>query len=209
MRTLPFLLIASALVLVPIGCSHPPQGPGPRSTPLPGATTGGAPSAPASLPGVIGQSMCNFDADCPGEKICRPRDGACVDRYPRRGNLVASRAAGASVQGCDLSPVYFAVDSAELTPEAQSWLDYDMRCLEALHMGGMVVTGHADVRGDPAYNEQLSAKRAQAVRDYMQQHGYPGTLAVRALGSQEMGNTPPERTEQDFAWHRRVDLLVK
>jgi len=71
--------------------------------------------------------------------------------------------------------VYFSTDSAELSPEAQQTLSNQARWLQQYAQYTITIEGHADERGTREYNIALGAKRAQAVRTYLSQHGVNGS----------------------------------
>lgn len=65
-------------------------------------------------------------------------------------------------------PVHFDFDSAALTPKAMQQLDViaeGIRLTEGTVK--VVVEGHTDAKGSVAYNENLSYRRAAAVRSYL------------------------------------------
>jgi outer membrane protein OmpA-like peptidoglycan-associated protein len=61
------------------------------------------------------------------------------------------------------------------------------------------------VRGDPAYNVDLSQRRAQAVKEAMAQHGLDIDVAVQGEG---VSTLIPGTTEHDYAYNRRVELTA-
>jgi peptidoglycan-associated lipoprotein len=67
--------------------------------------------------------------------------------------------------------VYFSTDSVDLSPEAQQTLGNQARWLQQYSQYTITIEGHADERGTREYNIALGAKRAQAVRNYLAQHG--------------------------------------
>jgi len=174
-------------------------------TPVGGPTPGMAPAAPANLQTVTGKSACQADAECPGDRLCRIEDGACIARYPRA-VLRASHDGNATARSCELSGVFFAFDSAELAPEAREWLDHNASCLKTLNLGSLVVEGHADVQGAASYNQDLAQRRAEAVRRYLETRGVNIPLTVRSMGEQSGAHTWSER---ELAWQRRVELRVR
>jgi peptidoglycan-associated lipoprotein len=70
--------------------------------------------------------------------------------------------------------VYFASDSSELSPEAQQTLSNQARWLQQYGQYTITIEGHADERGTREYNIALGARRAQAVRNFLAQHGING-----------------------------------
>jgi peptidoglycan-associated lipoprotein len=67
--------------------------------------------------------------------------------------------------------VYFTTDSVELSPEATQTLTNQARWLQQYSQYTIMIEGHADERGTREYNIALGAKRAQAVRTFLSQHG--------------------------------------
>jgi peptidoglycan-associated lipoprotein len=67
--------------------------------------------------------------------------------------------------------VYFTTDSVDLSPEATQTLANQARWLQQYSQYTITIEGHADERGTREYNIALGAKRAQAVRTYLAQHG--------------------------------------
>ena len=116
----------------------------------------------------------------------------------------------ASLESCQLGHVFFAYDSAQIPPEDQPWLDYDIRCARYLKLPSLVLEGHADARGDPDYNHALSDCRAEAVGAYLREHGLEIPVVIRPRGAPPPQQAPQRAVdERQFAWQRRVELLVK
>ena len=67
--------------------------------------------------------------------------------------------------------VYFTTDSVELSPEASRRSANQARWLQQYSQYTITIEGHADERGTREYNIALGAKRAQAVRKFLAQHG--------------------------------------
>ena len=67
------------------------------------------------------------------------------------------------------------------------------------------ITGHTDEPGSDAYNLELSEKRAQAVKNYLVEHGVAaGRLSVVGRGNSR--NKAPSDTEAGRALNSRVTL---
>lgn len=67
--------------------------------------------------------------------------------------------------------VFFESDSTDLTPTATATLDKQASWLQRYSRYTFLVEGHADERGTREYNFSLSARRAQAVNDYLAARG--------------------------------------
>jgi outer membrane protein OmpA-like peptidoglycan-associated protein len=85
-------------------------------------------------------------------------------------------------------PVQFGFDSADILPGARAQLDalaQGIRLLPALKT--VVIEGHTDAVGTDQYNEQLSQRRAYAVKRYLvaEHHIDPSRLRAIGLGKYE------------------------
>lgn len=81
--------------------------------------------------------------------------------------------------------VYFALDSAELTDEARQRLDRMASGYTSDGAEGITLAGFTDTTGPRAYNETLSAQRADAVRAYLVEQG----IAASAIETEAHGQT--------------------
>ena len=69
------------------------------------------------------------------------------------------------------------------------------------------IEGHADVRGDPAFNQSLSERRAANVREALIKQGMDPSIIV----AEGFGATRPRRrgtTDEDHQTNRRVEFVV-
>ncbi len=102
--------------------------------------------------------------------------------------------------------VHFEYDSARLSPQAHQLLDQVGAVLsnEIMQEARFRIEGHADQRGDDAYNMTLSDKRAQAVADYLiQRHNVdPYRLFITGKGE----TVPFDPANPDSAVNRRVEF---
>lgn len=71
--------------------------------------------------------------------------------------------------------VLFAVDQSTLSPEARATLDAQAAWLSTNADYNAIIEGHADEQGTREYNLALGARRANAVREYLQQRGIPAS----------------------------------
>jgi outer membrane protein OmpA-like peptidoglycan-associated protein len=108
-----------------------------------------------------------------------------------------------------LSKIRFNHGESELTSAARAALDSDVIYLH-LHADSVrriLITGHADDIGTVAYNENLSLKRAQAVRDYLIERGIPARL-LRLRYAGEIQPLDESWNNRGRAHNRRVGLYV-
>jgi outer membrane protein OmpA-like peptidoglycan-associated protein len=101
----------------------------------------------------------------------------------------------------------FEFDKAELRPEDRELLSRVAGILLSSQDYTVSVNGHTDDVGSDAYNQKLSERRAQAVRDYLVQAGVPAdVLSVTGHGK----SLPLLRASSDAARakNRRVELAI-
>ena len=106
-----------------------------------------------------------------------------------------------------MSDVLFKTGSFELLPGARERLAKVSGIVLAYPGLHLEVDGHTDSVGSDEYNQQLSEKRAGAVRDYLVQQG----IAATAIEAHGFGKTQPiasNDTAQGRQQNRRVDLVL-
>ena len=109
-------------------------------------------------------------------------------------------------QGKLMSVVRFSINSAEIAPVEMVNIYNVAQYMKANKSCTLVVTGYADEKtGTPAYNKQLSQKRAQAVMDTLvKQYDIPaGRIEMVAGGSTS------QPYPQDNSWNRIVLFSTK
>ncbi|MBD9680305.1 OmpA family protein [Pseudomonas sp. PDM18] len=80
----------------------------------------------------------------------------------------------------------FAFNSAELSPAGRASLASLAEQLKAQQPSRISISGHTDRLGSPAYNLDLSRRRAEAVRNYLAAAGVPSAaMRVRGAGAAE------------------------
>ena len=70
------------------------------------------------------------------------------------------------------------------------------------------IAGHTDVRGDDAYNQTLSERRAGSVRSWLTAHGVEGSH-ITATGAGESRPLRAGNTEEDHQANRRVEIRIR
>ena len=101
----------------------------------------------------------------------------------------------------------FEFDKADLRPEDKELLSRIAGILMTSHDYTISVNGHTDDVGTDAYNQKLSERRAQAVRDYLVKAG----LAAEILSVEGHGKSLPlvaGNSEAARAKNRRVELGI-
>lgn len=121
-------------------------------------------------------------------------------------DAVRTRDTGEKVSVNVSSDVLFAVDSADLGPEADTALEAVAGELALAADGELVVVGHTDDVGEDAANQDLSERRAQAVADRLGQVADLGRFDVRVEGRGEREPVATELTDEARSLNRRVTV---
>ncbi|WP_433926766.1 OmpA family protein [Sorangium cellulosum] len=109
---------------------------------------------------------------------------------------------------CRLPKANFAFDSAEPLPQEHLELRAVVDCLLSsnLRNARIELVGRADPRGTQAYNQDLSLRRAQRVKEILVAEGIPADrVTVRATGAAEAVGTQPMYS---YGYDRRVDVVL-
>lgn len=102
-----------------------------------------------------------------------------------------------------LRNAYFAYDKFELTTHGQDTLSVVTQFMQSHPDSKIEVQGHTDSRGTEAYNQKLSERRANAVKQYLVSQGIAESrISVKGLG--ESQPVADNKTEAGRAKNRRV-----
>lgn len=114
----------------------------------------------------------------------------------------------AIIRACgNLPTAHFAFDSAAIQPEAAGALDALARCFSTGALAGrnMMLTGHADPRGEVEYNMGLGQRRAGSVANYLAEHGMTrGHISATSRGALDATGTD----EEGWARDRKVEVTL-
>lgn len=103
--------------------------------------------------------------------------------------------------------IYFAYDSAALTPEAQALLRKKADFLKQNPGAKITVEGHCDERGTNEYNLALGEARAQSAKNYLVDLGIsPELLTTISFGEERP--LDPRATEDAWSKNRRAHFVV-
>jgi OOP family OmpA-OmpF porin len=107
----------------------------------------------------------------------------------------------------DLSGILFKSGSAEIDGNSVDILDQVVGVLSQFENVSVVIAGHTDSRGNADYNFNLSANRADAVRQYMISQGIPASqLTARGYGpTQPIASND---TAEGRARNRRIEFQL-
>lgn len=98
----------------------------------------------------------------------------------------------------------FAFDKSVLKPEGKTMLDSLVRQLEGATYDVITVTGHADRFGSNAYNQKLSERRANAVKEYLVSKDIPASR-ITAEGK---GETQPVTKSGDCQGAKSAKVIA-
>ncbi len=99
----------------------------------------------------------------------------------------------------------FAFDSAALMPAAEVELAGLLQVLRTSRVGEIEIVGHTCDIGSERYNQGLSERRAEAVRDWLLRQGVD-TGDLRVFGRGELAPRHPNDSEDNRRRNRRVEL---
>lgn len=108
-----------------------------------------------------------------------------------------------------LRGLVFDKDGSQIDPVGTTVLDVVVEGIKArCPSQDFVIEGHTDLSGSPQHNQELSKRRAEAVKRYLVEHG----IAAERLTAVGYGATRPLTTDPSpsaQAMNRRVTLVVK
>jgi len=106
-----------------------------------------------------------------------------------------------------LKDMVFETGQAVLQPGAERTLDALANALKDTPQRAVAIEGFTDSVGDAAFNQQLSERRAEAVRDALQQRGIDASRIV-ARGYGEQFPVASNATPAGRQLNRRVEIIV-
>ena len=109
--------------------------------------------------------------------------------------------------------VLFDFDKATLLPKAEETLTKAAAFVREKAAGAVRIEGHTDSKGDDAYNQKLSERRAESVRQWFARHGLGGLkLSARGFGETQpvAANTKPDGADdpEGRQKNRRVEIVI-
>lgn len=111
--------------------------------------------------------------------------------------------------------VLFDFDKATLRPAAEKALANAAELIRTKAKGAVRISGHTDGKGDKGYNQKLSERRAQAVKDYLVKKAQLTTFAfnVRGYGAENpvAANAKPDGSDdpEGRQRNRRVEIVIR
>lgn len=207
------LTIAGALLLA--GCAGMDGSAQPRATRRDRTVKGAGVGAAAGAVGAILAGKREADEILAGAAI-GAAVGAGVGAYMDAQQEKLARIPGTTVERVSEdtllvhfdSDVLFAVDSAVLSAASQAALVDVGGVLNEYPKTAVVIQGHTDSTGSEEHNQELSERRATAVRNYLAGQGV-STERMSALGYGEGAPVADNQSAAGRQRNRRVDVLLK
>ena len=180
-------LVASAALVTAVACGKktPPVA---RPAPPPPTTTAATPPGPPAPPEPA-------------------REPVGVPAEPVRDDAISSASLDDLNKNSPLKPVYFELDSSELSAANQKALDENAALLKRYSSWAVTVEGHCDERGSAEYNLALGERRAVAARTYLVSLGI-GADRLRTVSYGKEFPFDPGRDESAFSKNRRAHFVI-
>lgn len=106
-----------------------------------------------------------------------------------------------------LEPVFYELDSSELSSAGQATLQENAGTLKKYGTWQITIEGHADERGSAEYNLALGERRALIARDYLVSLGIPATR-VRTVSYGKEFPFDPAHDEAAWSKNRRAHFVI-
>jgi peptidoglycan-associated lipoprotein len=135
------------------------------------------------------------------------RDAAIVPPEPVRDESVSSASLDDLNRSSPLRPVFFDLDSSDLSAEGQHVLDGNAAILKQHATWTITIEGHCDERGSAAYNLALGERRALSARAYLISLGLPADR-LRTVSYGKEFPFDPGHDESAYAKNRRAHFVI-
>ena len=104
--------------------------------------------------------------------------------------------------------VFFDTNSTTLSQQATMTITEATNVAKSMPNARVAVTGYTDTDGTPAYNQQLSIRRADAVKNALVSNGIaPQDISVNGTGEAGLLIETPDQTKNEK--NRRVQIVVQ
>jgi peptidoglycan-associated lipoprotein len=156
------------------------------------------PTTPASL-GTPGTKP-----PAPPEPVVEP---TIVPPMPMAEDAISGKSLDDLNRDSPLRPVFFELDSAELSALGQATLQQNAGVLKKYGNWQITIEGHCDERGTAEYNLALGERRAMVARDYLVSLGIPATR-VRTVSYGKEFPFDPARNDEAYRKNRRAHFVI-
>jgi peptidoglycan-associated lipoprotein len=140
----------------------------------------------------------------PPERIAEPIP---VPPEPVPEDTVGSKSLDDLNRDSPLKPVFFELDSAELSTASQGTLQENANVLKKYATWQITIEGHCDERGSAEYNLALGERRALVARDYLVSLGV-ATPRVRTVSYGKEFPFDPGHDETAWLKNRRAHFVI-
>ncbi len=130
-----------------------------------------------------------------------------VPREPVGSDAISSASLDDLNRNSPLKPVFFELDSSEISPEGKKVLDDNAGLLKRYNNWSVTIEGHCDDRGTAEYNLALGERRASAARAYLVSLGIPADrLRMVSYGKEFPFDSGHD--EAAFSKNRRAHFVI-
>jgi peptidoglycan-associated lipoprotein len=130
-----------------------------------------------------------------------------VPAEPVRDDAIASASLDDLNRNSPLKPVFYELDSSDVSPAGQKVLDENATLLKRYPAWAITIEGHCDERGTAEYNLALGERRAVAARAYLVAQGISADrLRIVSYGKEFPFD--PGHDESAFAKNRRAHFVI-
>ncbi|HKY32753.1 MAG TPA: OmpA family protein [Candidatus Polarisedimenticolia bacterium] len=137
---------------------------------------------------------------CPDTRRGTPVDAAGCPSVPKAEPLFQAERRTLVLEG-----VNFETNKADITPESVAVLEKVAASLKDWPEVRVEIGGHTDSSGAAAHNQELSQRRAESVKSYLEAKGIdPSRMAAKGYG--ENKPVADNKTKEGRAQNRRVEL---
>ena len=158
---------------------------------------------PAPPPPTSTASTTPARPPAPPEPVREP----VVPAEPVRDDAIASASLDDLNRNSPLKPVFYELDSSEVSPAGQKVLDENATVLKRYSAWAITIEGHCDERGTAEYNLALGERRAVAARAYLVAQGISADrLRIVSYGKEFPFD--PGHDESAFAKNRRAHFVI-
>ena len=180
------VLLLLALVVAACGGKKPPI-----ARPAPPPPTATAPSPVGRPP-------------APPQPLAEP---TIVPPEPVREDTIASASLDDLNRNSPLKPVFFELDSSDISPQGQMVLNANAAVLKRYPTWTVTIEGHCDERGTAEYNLALGERRAIAARAYLVSLGTPADR-LRTVSYGKEFPFDPGHDEAAWVKNRRAHFVI-
>lgn len=104
--------------------------------------------------------------------------------------------------------VLFDFDKADIRPDAQKALEQLGTVIKGYPKGSAMLIGHTDSKGDDQYNQKLSERRAESVRQWLMTSAQVDGGRLKTRGEGERRPVGDNNTDEGRQKNRRLEAII-